>query len=37
VIYLAMERLKARVSRPQALQTELALPDVPEPHQRPAE
>jgi len=37
VIYLAMERLKARLSRPQALQTELALPDVPEPHQRPAE
>ena len=36
VIYLAMERLKARVSRPQPLQTELALPEIPEPHQRTA-
>jgi multidrug efflux pump len=37
VIYLAMERLKARVSPPQPLQTELALPESPEPSQHPAE
>jgi multidrug efflux pump len=37
VIYLAMERLKARVSRPQPLQTELDLPESPEPSQHPAE
>jgi multidrug efflux pump len=37
VIYLAMERLKARFARPQPLQTEFALPDVPEPHQHAAE
>jgi multidrug efflux pump len=37
VIYLAMERLKARVSPPQPRQTELDLPQSPEPSQRPAE
>jgi multidrug efflux pump len=37
VVYLAMERLKRRVSRPAPLQTELALPDEPEPSQHPAE
>jgi multidrug efflux pump len=37
VIYLAMERLKTRFSRPGPLQTELDLPDQPEPSQRPAE
>src|SRR4029077_6010846 len=37
VIYLAMERLKTRFSRPRPLQTELDLPDQPEPSQRPAE
>jgi multidrug efflux pump len=37
VIYLAMERLKARFSPPPALQTELDLPEVPEPSQTPAE
>jgi multidrug efflux pump len=37
VIYLAMERLKARLSPPQPLQTELDLPEAPEPSQHPAE
>ena len=37
VIYLAMERLKTRFSRPRPLQTELDLPDQAEPSQRPAE
>jgi multidrug efflux pump len=37
VIYLAMERLKARLSPPQPLQTELDLPEVPEPSQHAAE
>src|SRR3954449_4222477 len=37
VIYLAMERLKTRFSRPRPVQTELDLPDQPEPSQRPAE
>ena len=37
VIYLAMERLKARMSPPQPLQTELDLPEAPEPSQHPAE
>jgi len=37
VIYLAMERLKTRFTRPEPLQTELDLPDQPEPSQRPAE
>jgi multidrug efflux pump len=37
VIYLAMERLKARLSPPQPRQTELDLPESPEPSQRPAE
>jgi multidrug efflux pump len=37
VIYLAMERLKARLSAPQPLQTELDLPEIPEPSQRAAE
>jgi len=37
VIYLAMERLKTRFSRPGPLQTELDLPDQAEPSQRPAE
>jgi multidrug efflux pump len=37
VVYLAMERLKQRFSRPAPLQPELALPDRPEPSQRPAE
>jgi hypothetical protein len=37
VVYLAMERLKRRVSRPATLQPELALPDEPEPSQHPAE
>src|SRR5204863_9609490 len=38
VIYLAMERVKTRLSRPAPLQTELELPDAPEPSQRvPAE
>jgi multidrug efflux pump len=37
VIYLAMERLKARLARPAPLQAELALPAEPEPSQRPAE
>jgi multidrug efflux pump len=37
VIYLAMERLKTRFTRPEPRQTELNLPDQPEPSQRPAE
>jgi multidrug efflux pump len=37
VIYLAMERLKARTVRPQPVQTELDLPEIPEPSQRAAE
>jgi multidrug efflux pump len=37
VVYLAMERLKTRLSRPAPLQTELELPDEPEPSQHPAE
>jgi multidrug efflux pump len=37
VVYLAMDRLKTRWSRPAPLQTELDLPDQPEPSQRPAE
>ncbi len=37
VIYLAMERLKARTMRPRPLQTELDLPEIPEPSQRAAE
>jgi multidrug efflux pump len=37
VIYLAMERLKARFSPPAPLQTELALTEGPEPSPRPAE
>jgi multidrug efflux pump len=37
VIYLAMERLKTRLSPSQPLQTELDLPDEPEPSQRAAE
>jgi multidrug efflux pump len=37
VVYLAMERLKTRLSRPAPLQTELDLPDEPEPSQHPAE
>jgi multidrug efflux pump len=37
VIYLAMERLKARLIPPQPLQTELDLPESPEPSQHPAE
>src|SRR6266536_838266 len=37
VIYLAMERVKTRLSRPAPLQPELALPDQPEPSQHPAE
>jgi multidrug efflux pump len=37
VIYLAMERLKARFFPPAPLQTELELPEVPEPSQRAAE
>jgi multidrug efflux pump len=37
VIYLTMERLKTRFSRPRPVQTELDLPDQPEPSQRPAE
>src|SRR5689334_17218116 len=37
VIYLAMERLKQRLSRPAPRQTELELPDEPEPSQHPAE
>jgi multidrug efflux pump len=37
VVYLAMERLKTRFSRPAPLQAELELPDRPEPSQRPAE
>jgi multidrug efflux pump len=37
VIYLAMERLKARFSPPRPLQTELDLPEIPEPSQAPAE
>ena len=38
VVYLAMERVKRRLSRPAPLQTELELPDAPEPSQRvPAE
>jgi multidrug efflux pump len=38
VVYLAMDRLKTRLGRRSApLQTELALPDRPEPSQHPAE
>jgi multidrug efflux pump len=37
VVYLAMERLKTRLSRPAPRQAELELPDEPEPSQRPAE
>jgi multidrug efflux pump len=37
VIYLAMERLKARLIPPRPLQTELDLPESPEPSQHPAE
>jgi multidrug efflux pump len=37
VIYLVMERIKARVSPPRALQPELDLPETPEPSQHPAE
>jgi multidrug efflux pump len=38
VVYLAMERVKRRLSRPAPLQTELELPDAPEPSQHvPAE
>jgi multidrug efflux pump len=37
VVYLAMDRLKTRWSRPAPLQTELDLPGQPEPSQRPAE
>ena len=37
VIYLAMERLKTRLSPPQPRQTELDLPEIPEPSQRAAE
>ena len=37
VIYLAMERLKARFVPPAPLQTELELPDTAEPSQRAAE
>jgi multidrug efflux pump len=37
VIYLAMERIKARVSPPRPLQTELDLPEAPVPTQHAAE
>src|SRR5215471_18520869 len=37
VIYLAMERVKTRLSRPAPLQTELDLPEQPEPSQHAAE
>src|SRR5215475_1433751 len=37
VVYLAMERLKTRLSRPAPLQTELDLPNQPEPSQHAAE
>ena len=37
VIYLAMDRLKARVSPRQSVQAELDLPETPEPSQHPAE
>jgi multidrug efflux pump len=37
VVYLAMERVKTRLSRPAPLQPELDLPDQPEPSQHPAE
>jgi multidrug efflux pump len=37
VIYLAMERIKARLSPPRPRQTELDLPEIPEPSQHPAE
>jgi multidrug efflux pump len=37
VIYLAMERLKTRLSPPQPRQTELDLPEIPEPSQHAAE
>jgi multidrug efflux pump len=37
VIYLAMDRLKTRVSPREALQTELDLSEIPEPSQRAAE
>jgi hypothetical protein len=36
VIYLAMERVKTRLSRPAPLQTELDLPDQPEPSRHAA-
>jgi multidrug efflux pump len=37
VIYLAMDRIKTRLSPQQALQTELDLSEIPEPSQRAAE
>ena len=37
VIYLAMDRIKTRLSPRQALQTELDLSEIPEPSQRAAE
>jgi multidrug efflux pump len=37
VIYLAMERLKTRLSPSQPRQTELDLPEIPEPSQHAAE
>jgi multidrug efflux pump len=37
VIYLAMDRLKTRVSPREAVQTELDLSEIPEPSQRAAE
>jgi multidrug efflux pump len=37
VIYLVMEPVKTRLSRPAPLQTEFDLPDQPEPSQHPAE
>ena len=36
VIYLAMERVKRRLSRPAPLQTELDLPEEPEPSRHAA-
>jgi hypothetical protein len=37
VVYLAVERLKTRFTRPAPLEAELELPDRPKPSQRPAE
>jgi multidrug efflux pump len=37
VIYLAMERVKTRLSRPAEVEPELDLPNEPEPSQHPAE